>query len=414
MAAVRVLVLMSLVACRGKPPPGLEPRHDIVIAKAPVVDAAAPAAPDAAPRVVHDPQPPVAVPVELASHVALKQIATGLLRPVDLVVAPGDPAKRLFVVEQRGTIRIIEGGKLARRPFFRIGGLADGNEQGLLSVAFHPQFATNRKLYVDYTTEDKATHVVEYQVDARDPDRVDPETARELLVIEHPYSNHNGGDLVFAPDGTLWLGMGDGGSAGDPHDNGQNPHVLLGKLIRLDVDGAQQPPAPELVAIGSRNPWRFSFDAATGDLYIGDVGQDKWESVYALPHDDLIGKNFGWSIREGRHCFKQPAPCDRADFVAPIADYPHGPEGCSVTGGFVYRGHAIPALVGTYVYGDFCTGKIWSLRWSADAGATAHYAWKDALDPDGALINLSSFGVDADGELYALSLDGNVFEFVAR
>jgi glucose/arabinose dehydrogenase len=417
MAAVRLVALgLVVAACSRKPPPGLEPRKDIVVA-APAVHDAAPAAatiaPDAPPAPPREPPPPVAVPADVAAHVALKQVLTGLRRPVDLVVAPGD-AKRMFIVEQRGRIRIVKNGKLVKAPFFTIDGLSDGNEQGLLGLAFHPRFADNRQLYVDYTTPDKATHVVEYKVSAKDPDRVDPTTARELLVIEHPYSNHNGGNLVFGPDGKLWMGMGDGGSAGDPHDNGQNPQVLLGKLIRLDVDGDKQPPAPEITAIGMRNPWRFSFDAKTGDLYIGDVGQDKWESVYALPHDDLVGHNFGWSRREGRHCFKDPPPCANPDFVAPVVDYAHGPDGCSVTGGFVYRGKALPALDGVYFYGDFCTGRVWSFRWTAAGGASDHWAWKDALDAAGALTNLSSFGVDADGELYLLSLDGNVFQLVSR
>ncbi|HTJ46918.1 MAG TPA: PQQ-dependent sugar dehydrogenase [Kofleriaceae bacterium] len=399
--------LLVVGACHGETHRGNEPRADVVVVSK---QDAPPGVPDARPAAPpREPIAPVPVPADAAAHVAMKKIMGGLHRPVLLAVAPGD-RERLFVVEQRGDIVILRGGKLAKRPFFTIDGLSDGNEQGLLGLAFHPRFAENGKLYVDYTTEDKATHIVEYQVDARDRDRVDPKTARELLVIEHPYSNHNGGNVVFGPDGKLWLGMGDGGSAGDPHDNGQNPRVLLGKLIRLDVDAPA--PKPEVVAIGMRNPWRFAFDE-DGDLYIGDVGQDKWESVYAIAHDDLVGHNFGWSVREGRHCFKE-TPCDRADFVMPIADYAHGAEGCSVTGGFVYRGAAIPSLRGVYFYGDFCTGKLWSLRWSAADGARDHWAWKDALDPDGDLVNLSSFGTDAAGEMYLLSLDGNLFELVPR
>jgi glucose/arabinose dehydrogenase len=420
MAALRRVALVALAAgaaCRGKggSPAGLEPRADIELA-AGLIDAAPglPAAvQDARPAVVrHDPVPAVPVPSAVAQHVTLAKVATRLHRPVALTFAPGDD-QRLFVVEQRGAIRILRGGHVAKTPMLRLDPdlLSDGNEQGLLGLAFHPRFAENRKLYVDYTTRDKATHVVEYQVRKDDPDRVDPATARELLLIEHPYSNHNGGNLIFGPDGKLWLGMGDGGSADDPHDNGQNPQVLLGKMIRLDVDAAT--PRPEVVAIGVRNPWRFSFDARTGDLYIGDVGQNKWESVYAVPHDDVTGHNFGWSVREGRHCFKQ-TPCDRADFVMPIADYPHGDEGCSVTGGFVYRGAALPALDGVYFYADFCSAKIWSLRWSAAGGAADHWDWKGALDPDGNLTNLSSFGVDAKGELYVMSLDGDLYRFVAR
>ncbi|MCE9578307.1 MAG: PQQ-dependent sugar dehydrogenase [Deltaproteobacteria bacterium] len=413
-------VLTLAVACRGDAATGNGPRA--ASGTASPTNAVTP--PVTAPGIVtagsgsaapaHHPPPgpppaPVPVPAEIAAKVALRPFVRGLYRPVALVAAPGD--RRLFVIEQRGAIRIVKDGAVQKQPFFAIDDLSDGNEQGLLGLAFHPQFATNHTLYVDYTDAEGTTHVVEYKVKADDPDRVDPRSARERLRIAQPYSNHNGGDLVFGPDGKLWIGTGDGGSANDPHGNGQNPKVLLAKMLRLDVDTPDA--AAEIVGLGLRNPWRYSFDSKTGDLYIGDVGQNTWENVYAVAHDDLVGHNFGWNVREGRHCFAKD-PCDVPGLTAPVVEYQHGALGCSVTGGFVYRGKALPALDGVYFYGDFCTGIVWSFRWTPDGGAVDHWDWRAALDPDGALTNLASFGVDNDGELYALSLDGAIFRFEAK
>lgn len=410
-------VLMLLTACRGDAATGNGPRTTSgTTSPTGTVTATPPAPPPPGPAAPHHPPPgpppaPVAVPADIAAKVALRPFAKGLYRPVQLVAAPGDASGRLFVVEQRGAIRIVKGGVVQKAPFLALDDLSDGNEQGLLGLAFHPAFATNRRLYVDYTDAEGDTHVVEYTVKAGDPDRVDPASAREVLTIPQPYSNHNGGDLVFGPDGKLWIGTGDGGSANDPRGNGQNPRALLAKMLRLDVDTAGA--KPEIVGLGLRNPWRYSFDRKTGDLYIGDVGQNLWENVYAVAHDDLTGHNFGWNLREGRHCFAED-PCDLPGLTAPVVEYAHGPLGCSVTGGFVYRGKAIPALDGVYFYGDFCTGMVWSFRWTPDGGAVDHWDWKAALDPDGALANLSSFGVDGDGELYVLSLDGPIYRLEPR
>jgi glucose/arabinose dehydrogenase len=351
--------------------------------------------------VVSDAEPPgspalVPVPPAIADGIALEEIAKGLARPVLLVSPPKDP--RRFVVLQRGKIVILGGGT-----FFTIGGLSDGNEEGLLGLAFHPQFATNGRLYVDYTTEDLATHIVEYRATG---DRVDPATAREIVRIAHPYSNHNGGNLLFGPDGKLYAGMGDGGSAGDPHGNGQNPKALLGKILRFDVDAPH--PVPEVVHIGARNPWRFWFDA--GDLYIGDVGQNLWESVYVVPNDGAR-HNFGWNVVEGNHCFGH-GDCDRTGFTAPVADYPHE-QGCSVTGGVVYRGAALPQLAGRYFYADYCTGLLRSFVWKAPA-IREHWDWKAAIDRANLLDQISSFGVDADGEVYLVELTGSIYKLVPR
>jgi glucose/arabinose dehydrogenase len=417
-----VTVLVVLVACRGEgraPGPAVRPSgpsaetstaRDAGHAAAPIVTA--PAGTDAL----------VAVPAELARTIGLKQIAHGLRRPVLITTAPGDTRGRLFVVEQVGVIQVIEHGKLAGKPFFTIGGLSDGNEQGLLGLAFHPEFAANGKLYVNYTSRDKNTHVVEYRVSATDPDVVDPKTARELFEIDQPFSNHNGGNLLFGPDGRLYTGMGDGGAANDPHANGQNPTALLAKILRIDVDadGAK----PEIVHSGMRNPWRFWFDAKTGDLYIGDVGQNLWEEIDVVAGADHTAHNFGWNTMEGTHCFDGEGgiqrDCERGGLTPPIVEYSHE-QGCSVTGGVTYRGKALPALDGRYFYADFCTGLLRSFAWTRDPSAPTapgwardHWDWKAAIDRDGDLQQISSFGVDADGELYIVELTGSIFELVPR
>lgn len=347
------------------------------------------------------------VPAEVASTVTLQEVVHGLERPVALVVAPGDPRRRMFIVEQRGRIRVVENGVLADRPFFTIGELSDGNEEGLLGLAFHPDFATNGRFYVDYTSKDRATHIVEYRVAG---DVADPKSARELIRIEQPYSNHNGGNLVFGPDGKLYTGMGDGGAANDPHRNGQNRAALLGKILRFDVDH----PRPELVHLGVRNPWRFSFDQ--GNLYIGDVGQNLWEEVDVAPAG-TGPLNFGWNIMEGTHCFDPDtgttrATCDRTGLTLPVAEYPHD-EGCSITGGFVYRGKALPQLAGAYFYADYCTGLLRSFRWEHGA-IRDHWDWKAAIDRAGVLSQVSSFGIDADGELYIVELTGTIYRLAPK
>jgi glucose/arabinose dehydrogenase len=354
-----------------------------------------------------------AVPPAVAAKVALREVAHGLRRPVLLVAAPNDARRRLFIVEQGGTIRFLEGGKLSTKTFFTIGGLANGNEQGLLGLAFHPLFATNGRLYVNYTTRDKATHIDEYKVSKADPDAVDMQTKREVIVIAQPYSNHNGGNLLFGPDGKLYTGMGDGGAANDPHDNGQNDKALLGKLLRFDVELPK--PLPEIVHKGLRNPWRFSFDARTGDLLIGDVGQNLWEYVHGVPAGDTSSHNFGWNIVEGSHCFDADTgqgadSCNTNGLTLPLVEYPHE-EGCSITGGFVYRGKALPDLDGRYFYADFCTGLLRSFVLTKGL-VREHWDWKPAIDKQGVVSQVSSFGVDHDGELYIVELTGSIYKLV--
>jgi glucose/arabinose dehydrogenase len=355
-----------------------------------------------------------AVPAALKGQVVLRRVFRGLSRPVLVTAAPGD-RERLFIVEKTGRIRIARQGRLARGAFLDIADrVSDASEQGLLGLAFHPRFATDRRFYVHYTDRAGDTRVVEYRVSAGEADRADPASARVILAVDQPYSNHNGGHLVFGPDGALWVGLGDGGSAGDPKRAGQDPKNLLGKMLRIDVDAAAGSPAarPSIAALGLRNPWRYDFDAATGDLYIADVGQNAWESIYAVPADRVTGHNFGWSVREGAHCFRSRR-CASEGFTAPVVDYPHE-DGCSVTGGVVYRGKALPALAGAYFYADFCTGLLRSFRWSKAAGVRDHWDWRPVLDPGKRLNSVSSFGTDADGEVYVVTLVGDVFRIEAR
>jgi glucose/arabinose dehydrogenase len=399
--SVVIAVLAAAAACKQsveRPPPPTAPP--------------APHRTGAAGRAVQEPASTelFAVPPEVAAQVTLREVAHGFDRAVLVVSPPNDP--RQFVVEQRGSIRMIDHGAPAAKKFFTIGGLSDGNEEGLLGLAFHPQFAKNGKLYVDYTSADMATHIVEYRAVG---DAVDPSTRREIIRISQPYSNHNGGNLVFGSDGKLYTGMGDGGAANDPHRNGQNQKALLAKILRFDVDAAD--PKPEMVHYGVRNPWRFWFDATTHDLYIGDVGQNLWENVYVVPPDGKV-HDMGWNVVEGAHCFDaesgtEAATCDKTGFTPPAIDYPHT-QGCSVTGGVTYRGKALPVLDGQYFYADFCTSFIRSFRWSN--GVHDHWDWREALVKSSGLepAQISSFGVDATGEVYLVSLLGDIYELVPK
>jgi glucose/arabinose dehydrogenase len=328
-----------------------------------------------------------------SSALRLVPVARGLASPVLVTQAPGEPG-RLYVVEQPGRIRIVERGRVQARPFLDIRPLvAYGGEQGLLGLAFSPQYARDRTFYVNYTARpDGATKVVRYR--ARNG-RALPASAQQVLRIDQPYSNHNGGNVVFGPDGKLWLGMGDGGAGGDPENRAQNPDSLLGKLLRLDVRQASA--TPEIVAIGLRNPWRFSFDRKTKDLWIGDVGQGAVEEIDHLPRSITGLVNFGWDVYEGRSSFENKA-LGPGRLVQPVAQYSHD-DGCSVTGGYVYRGNAIPRLRGRYVFGDYCSGTIWSIP--ATGGALR-------VEPI-RVPELTSFGESLNGaRLYTVSQSGTV------
>jgi glucose/arabinose dehydrogenase len=348
--------------------------------------------------------PPPAPPPALA----LSGFATGLSLPIGLE-APDDGTGRLFVIEQRGTIRIIQAGSVLPSAFLDVTALVvSGGEEGLLGLAFHPNFGVNRRFFVHYTRQVGVQHqsvISEYASSAVDPNLADAASERILLVVDQPFDNHNGGQLAFGPDGYLYIALGDGGGGGDPFGNGQSLLTLLGKILRIDVDGtpaaglqyaipADNPFAagggrPEIWAYGLRNPWRFSFDHPTGRLFAGDVGQGDWEEVSLITR----GGNFGWNIAEGNHCFFPATGCDMAGLTAPIAEYDHVTGGAAVIGGFVYRGSSIPGLAGTYVFGDLSSGRVWGL-WQGPGNA-----WQQTLLLTHALT-VSAFGRDTAGELY--------------
>jgi len=349
--------------------------------------------------------------------VRLTQVAGGLESPVHLTAPPGD--SRLFVVEQPGRIRVIEDGELLPTPFLDIvSKVGSGqSEQGLLSVAFHPDYASNGRFYVNYTDRSGDTRVERYTVSAADPNRADEASAKLILAVDQPFSNHNGGLLLFGPDGMLYVGMGDGGSGGDPQGHGQNRGTLLGALLRIDVDGGDPYAIPpdnpyvgesgargEIWAIGLRNPWRFAFDAPANRLYVADVGQNRYEEVNVVDAD-ASGLNYGWNIMEGAHCYPGGS-CGTSGLVLPALEYTHD-DGCSVTGGLVYRGAAIPSLVGHYLYADYCAGWIRSFRYD---GAAANDQRELVAGGAG---NILSFGQDAAGELYVLSSNGRVYRIEA-
>ncbi len=352
-------------------------------------------------------------PREIAAVAGLEVVGRGFRQPVALVQAPGDPLRRLFVVEKVGRVRWIEAGRPSTEVYLDLSArVSRGAEQGLLGMAFHPRFAENGRLFVNYTDRKGHTHVVELHAASAGSRSVDPSTERDRLFVRQPYANHNGGHLAFAPDGALWVGLGDGGLYGDPRDNAQDRTSLLGKMLRLVVDGSE--PRPEIVKWGLRNPWRYSFDRKTGDLYIGDVGQDRYEEIHVLPAESIrLGENLGWPIVEGRSCYR-PRDCVVDGLEQPALVYAQ-PEGCSVIGGHVYRGTALPEIDGHYLYGDYCTGLLRGFRWEGRGRPlTQVWDWKAALDPEERLAQISSFGEDLDGELYLLSLDGSIRKLVRR
>jgi glucose/arabinose dehydrogenase len=340
--------------------------------------------------------------------------------PVYLAAAPGDSA-RLFVVERGGTIRVLHHDTTQLRPVLDLSGQVQTGflEQGLLSIAFDPQYAANGRFFVYFTNPAGDIRIVRYNVSATDADSADEATADTVLAVAHPgQANHNGGQLQFGPDSMLWTGTGDGGGGGDPTGNAQNRHALLGKLLRLDVSGTSGYAIPadnpanadtsfalEVWSYGLRNPWRFSFDRVNGDLYIGDVGQNRYEEVDVSP-TAVRGRavNFGWNIMEGNHCYPSD-PCTAVGQL-PVVEYPHFAGACSITGGYVYRGSALPALAGNYFYADYCTGSIHSIKYPA----TSTGDWTSILSPSGG--NISSFGQDARGELYVLQLTGPVWRII--
>lgn len=380
--------------------------------------APAPNAPDPAPKESPAPAPVTPAPVTSApaapsvASVAIKLdlAAEGFTRPLGVYHA-GDGSGRLFLVEQPGRILIIRDGKVMETPFLEITGkvTSRGNEQGLLGLAFHPGYRENGIFYVHYSGAGGQTVVARYRVSPASPDRADPASEEVLLTAAQPYSNHNGGTILFGPDGYLYIALGDGGSAGDPQGNAQNLNSLLGKLLRIDpgTAGAYKIPAnnpfvgkagrDEIWAYGLRNPWRIAFDRATGDLWIADVGQNKWEEINFQPAQSRGGENYGWKVYEADERY---SPGDPAGPVFPVARY--GREmGCSVTGGTVYRGKAVPDLVGTYLYADFCTGRVWGLRREGKGWDSAELLKTN--------LQITAFGEDEAGELYLVHRGGQLY-----
>jgi glucose/arabinose dehydrogenase len=354
-----------------------------------------------------------------AQDVLLQQLASGLTQPVALTHA-GDT--RLFITQQIGTIVIYDGTAARATPFLDIRSLVlDSGERGLLSVAFHPHYSQNGFFFVYYTNRDGDNSIARYKVSAADPNIADATSGTILLTIPHPnFANHNGGQLQFGPDGYLYIGTGDGGFAGDPNNNAQNIDQLLGKILRIDVDHgspygvpASNPfflrpgPRGEIWAYGLRNPWRFSFDRETGDLWIGDVGQDNYEEVDFQPATSIGGENYGWRKMEGFHCYNPSSNCVDPSFTMPVIEYSHALGACSISGGYRYRGTQIPAMRGAYLYGDYCTGTIWS---ATQTGAV--WTPKTLFTTS---ISISSFGEDVAGELYVLDVaKGVVYKIVPR
>jgi len=359
--------------------------------------------------------------------VALEEVLSLPSAPTYFVSPPGDP--RLFIVQRNGAIRIRAHDTLLPDPFLDLGEkITEEGEGGLLSMAFHPRYAENGFFFVNYTDTEGDTVVARYRRSDADPNRADPGSAVRLLWIDQPYSNHNGGQLQFGPDGYLYVGMGDGGSAGDPSCYAQRRVNLLGKMLRIDVDHetggrsyAIPPDNPylgenrlpdEAWAIGLRNPWRFSFDRATGDLWIGDVGQNRREEIDLQAAGTPGGRNYGWKPMEGTLCFKDdqcevdtPA-CGAPELTLPVLEYPHDDDECSVTGGYVYRGRAIPSLVGSYLFGDYCSGRIWAAK-PGKNGFDVRYLPERAT-------SIVTFGEDRDGEVWVGTYQGTAHKLVPK
>ena len=359
-------------------------------------------------------------------EIVLQTKVEGLSSPLGLTSAR-DGTGRLFVMEQAGLIRIVKGNRLFGRPYLDISSkITSGGEQGLLGLAFHPRFEDNRRFYVNYTDTNGDTVIAEYRQSRRTRDRAVAGSERIVLTFDQPFANHNGGHLAFGPDGYLYIASGDGGSAGDPQNNGQRRDTLLGKILRIDIDkgragrGYGIPPdnpfrddptaRPEIWSYGLRNPWRFSFDRRTDVMWIGDVGQGEWEEIDREAATSDGGINWGWKIKEGSHCYVTPTECEAAgateDLVDPIAEYSHD-FGCSVTGGYVYRGQRYPGFRGLYFFADYCSGNIWTID-ASDPGAQ-----EEVLRLESGR-SIASFGETAAGELYVVDHSGTLLRIVAE
>lgn len=341
-----------------------------------------------------------------------RTITKGFSSPVG-VISAGDDSDRLFVIEQAGVINILYNNEVSPKPFLDIRDRVEsiGYEQGLLGLAFHPEFSVNGYFYINYTGSSGQTVISRFQANPNDLNLADPDSEAYIMQIEQPFANHNGGMLAFGSDGYLYIGLGDGGSGDDPLNNGQSLETHLGKILRIDINSGdpyaipQDNPfvdgsVPEIWAYGLRNPWRFAFDRLTGDLFIGDVGQNQWEEIDFLPADHSGTANFGWNYYEGSHQFSNSPP-PGIDFIEPVAEYGHD-LGCSVTGGVVYRGKNLPEWQGIYLYGDFCSGGVWGLLQNPQGNWVARLMFEN-------VGRITSFGEDNAGEVYLVDQGGTIF-----
>ena len=360
-----------------------------------------------------------------AGNLGVQQVVSGLAQPVFLTAPTGDD--RLFIVEKGGTIRVFEGGAVRSIPFLDISGsIATNGARGLLGLAFAPDYSTSGLFYVNYSDPSGDSAVVRYRVSA-DRNRADASSAETLLVVAQPFRNHNDGTVAFGLDGYLYVGLGDGGSAGDPGNRAQNDATLLGKILRLDVSGGlgsgysipatnpyagQALPLPEIWSKGWRNPYRFSFDRVFGDMYVGDVGQGSKEEINVEPFGAAGGRNYGWRLMEGSDCFNPSSNCDDGSLTPPVYEYDHTGGGCSVTGGNVYRG-AIPEIYGHYFFADYCTRQVFSFVWSAGAGVATFVDRTAAISPVGGFGPIVGFGEDGFGELYIVTFGGTIYKLVS-
>lgn len=383
-------------------------------------------------------------PLAGSAGVSSQLVAGGFSRPVYVTSHPAD-ATVLFVVEQKGVIRIIDDGNVQPAPFLDITDrvhtpVSPGDERGLLGLALHPGYVTNGCFFVNYVDKNDVTKISRFTALSHSL-RADSDSEKALIELKQPYSNHNGGHLAFGPqDGFLYIGLGDGGSAGDPLNHAQNLDNLFGKILRIDVDGGNpysipddnpfvdvDGARPEIWAYGLRNPWRFSFDRLTGDLFIGDVGQDAWEEIDVLPAGSTAGVNFGWRIMEGNHCYNPPADCQTEGLTRPVWEYSNdanymrtlmgmsqsGVAGCSVTGGYVYRGKSMPELGGAYFFSDYCSGNIWSFELSGGRATNFKDRTLEVNLAGGRFTTfVSSFGEDAAGELYVVDYNGGLYKLI--
>lgn len=371
-------------------------------------------------------------------------VAEGFTKPVYVCQPPGE-FERLFVLEQKGLIKIIKNSQIIRKPFADLRGrihnpVSPGDERGLLGLAFHPQYQSNGYVYANYIDKDDHTIVSRFTVSGN-PEKLDNHSEKILIKLKQPFPNHNGGHITFGPDGYLYISVGDGGKWGDPFNHAQNLETWFGSVLRIDVNHGDPYSIPktnpfvnrqnargEIWLYGLRNVWRFSFDRFTGDIYLGDVGQDLWEEIDFVSAEEAGGQNFGWNVMEGKHCYQPKENCIAVG-IQPIFEYPNDAnymktlmgmdepnvDGCSVTGGYVYRGKAIPSLQGTYFFADYCSGNIWSFREkNGEAVGFQNRTEEINLDHNASMHFISSFGEDNKGELYIVDYNGAIYKLISK